>query len=498
MISLEPGDLERFRMIVLERLGLKFEDREMERLEDVLVKRSTETGHRSAGAYLQAWETADGNREEQRWLAHALTVPETYFFRHPDQFAAFAEVALPGVASRHTDGRPVRILSAGCAGGEEAYTLAILVRERLGDPTWREVEILGIDINAQLLGKAREGRYSEWSLRATPEHRRRQSFWREGRVYVLNDAIRSMVRFEERNLVEEDVAFWSPGRFDIAFCRNVMIYFPAQTVRAVIERISRALAPGGYLFLGPSETLRGVSHDFHLCHTHDAFYYRKRQPGEQEAEAGARPAASETAAEQPWMDVIGRAAQRVATLTEDRQGDAEEKSVVAKGEWDLGRAKELLAQERFHDAAAALGALPAEAQRDPDAMLLRAAVLAHAGKMEEAERVCEQVLREDELNAGAHYVTALCREHSGDREAAARHDQTAVYLDPTFAMPRLHLGLLEKRAGNRDAAMRELSGALELLGREDAARILLFGGGFSRETLVQLCQAELERLRGGS
>ncbi len=134
---------------------------------------------------------------------------------------------------------------------------------------------------------------------------------------------------------------------------------------------------------------------------------------------------------------------------------------------------------------------------DPDAQLLRAVLLTSCGQLEEAERVCAHLLRLDELNAGAHYLAALCREHAGDRVGAREHDEAAAYIDPGFAMPRLHMGLLAKRAGDLESARRELGQAEILLQREDPSRILLFGGGFRREGLIQLCRAEL-RACGGS
>jgi chemotaxis protein methyltransferase CheR len=97
----------------------------------------------------------------------------------------------------------------------------------------------------------------------------------------------------------------------------------------------------------------------------------------------------------------------------------------------------------------------------------------------------------DELNAGAHYVLALCHEHAGEHDRAAEHDRFATYLDPAFAMPRLHLGLIAKRGGDRATVRHELTQALELLKREDASRLLLFGGGFSREALMAICQSAL-------
>ena len=104
----------------------------------------------------------------------------------------------------------------------------------------------------------------------------------------------------------------------------------------------------------------------------------------------------------------------------------------------------------------------------------------------------------DELNAGAHYVLALCYEGAGDRDAAAHHNHLAVYLDPEFAMPRLHLGLLAKRSGDLRRGAARARQALLLLKREDASRLLLFGGGFTREGLIALCKAELSAIEGRS
>jgi chemotaxis protein methyltransferase CheR len=164
---------------------------------------------------------------------------------------------------------------------------------------------------------------------------------------------------------------------------------------------------------------------------------------------------------------------------------------VDRPAWDLELALELLRQERFTEALEMMQRLPAESGRDPDVLLLAAALLTHRGRLDEAELACQRLLDVDDLSAGAHYLLALCREGARDRSAAWHHDQVAIHLDPSFAMPHLHLGLLARRDGDRSAAQREFEQALLLLGREDGARVLLFGGGFSRETLVALCRTEL-------
>jgi chemotaxis protein methyltransferase CheR len=158
---------------------------------------------------------------------------------------------------------------------------------------------------------------------------------------------------------------------------------------------------------------------------------------------------------------------------------------------DVTGALELMRQERYVEARAFLADLPPESAGDPDVLLLDAVLLTHGGDLAAAEARSREVLAIDELSAGANYLVALCREDAGDRGAAIEHDRIAAYLDPTFAMPRLHLGLLARRGGDHAAARAEFDEALRLLEREDASRLLLYGGGFGRVGLLELCRAEL-------
>jgi chemotaxis protein methyltransferase CheR len=517
----DRNDIERFRSLVEERLGLAFDDGKLDYLAEVLRSRAETPGNSPAASYLGRLAGPAEWREEWRLLAERLTVAETYFFRYWDHFRAFSELVLPAYKGAQAGSRRLRVLSAGCASGEEAYSLAMLIREQSTEPADSgATTIHGIDINPSVIEKARKGRYSTWSLRDTPPNYRDLHFRAEGREFVLNPAVRSMVTFEERNLVERDQAFWHPGSFDVVFCRNVTMYFPLDVTRTVIARIARSLSPGGYLFLGHAETLRGVTEGFHLRHTHDTFYYQLR--GEREpapppsifsvppwTAAPSIPSVGPLDSDESWFEVIQRASARIAVLASGPQAVAAGSAgfspagaaaapvpAPVKRPWDLGVVLELLRKERFSDAMNLLSALPAESNQDPDAQLLRAVILTNGGDQAGAKETCRQILEADDLHAGAHYLMALCLEHQGDRKAATQHDQTAAYLDPAFAMPRFHLGLLAKRQGNLDQARRDLECALTLLVREDSSRILLFGGGFSRDALMELCRAEIRACGG--
>jgi len=401
---------------------------------------------------------------------------------------------LPSRLAEHED--ELQLLSAGCSTGEEPYTLALLCRERLRG---RRVAITGVDVNAASLERARRAVYSDWSLRQVEPAAREREFRRVEREWHLLPGPRGLVSFEARNLADEEADLWRPGRFDVVFFRNVGMYFAPGVLRDVVARIARSLRPGGFLVLGDAETLRGVSTDFDLCHTHEAFYYRRRastrelarpalpstpSQGAPRVERPDQPPveAPDEAPDEAWVDSIRRAHERIQALSERPRPHAQPAA------WDLAPALELLRQDRLQEAHAALDALPAEARLDRDVRLLRAVVLTNRGLVAEAEEVCDALLADDGLNAGAHYLRALCREHRGDLAGAAEEDRAAAHLDPTFAMPRLHLALLARRQGATADVARDLAHAEDLLEREEPARILLFGGGFTRDALLAICR----------
>jgi len=518
-VALAGADVECFRALVARRFGLYFEDAKLDFLADVLQRRMEATRGGPFSSYQRRVVSPANEHEELRVLAEHLTVNETYFLRYADHFRAFAEVVVPNRIQARAPLRLLRILSAGCASGEEAYSLAILIRNRLPELASWDIRIHGIDVNASMIGKAWRARYSAWSLREAPADLRRKYFRAAGRDFLLDSTLKPGVTFEERNLVEEDPLFWQDDAFDVVFCRNVTMYFTVEATRSVISRIARSLAPGGFLFLGHAETLSGVSQEFRLQHTHETFYYQRREAHETTCGADLpqprgdhdslrRPIAAVVEPGDSWFNTIQRASERIANLTQEKSGAARGESRSNSGHpsksntaptlplWDRALAIELLRKERFQEATELLRALPAESKADPDTQLLLAVLLTNGGDLPEAEKVCLQVLKLDELNAGAHYLMALCREHVGDREAAVEHDQAATYLDSAFAMPHLHLGLVAKRSADAETARRELGLALPLLDQEDASRILLFGGGFTRKALVDFCRAELRACGG--
>jgi chemotaxis protein methyltransferase CheR len=189
------------------------------------------------------------------WAAFssALAVRETYFMRSPAQFDAIAATVLPDLVSQRARSRRLRFWSAGCASGEEAYTLAILAGEHV--PADWDVTILGTDVDEEALAAARAGRYGRRSFRAVPDEWRDRWFTPAGNRFELDESVRRRVRFEPHNLGSSPYPAWENGtsNIDLLMCRNVLIYFEPSAVTRTVERLARCLSPGGWLAVAPAE-----------------------------------------------------------------------------------------------------------------------------------------------------------------------------------------------------------------------------------------------------
>lgn len=455
--ALVRASLSRFTALVEQRLGLNYDAGQREELVRLLSERSAGSG---VEAYLSQLSSAS-SQAEWKALAERLTVGETYFLRHPAQLEALVSKVLPSLAQ---PGTPLRVLCAGCSTGEEPYSIALMCREQ-GTVDTSLLRVLGIDVNPRAIAHARNARYSPWSLRSVSAVLRERWFQRAPDGFFLRPALRDQVLFEERNLLEEASAFWAPASFHVILCRNVMLYFPQDVIRRIIARMSQALVPGGYLFLGPSETLRGISDDFELVRSADAFYYRRKPPAP-------APVAGPVSAPPPEPEPASRAPITPPALE------------------GLDEVVRLLGAERYGEASSRLEAL-AEAKQ-PVGRLLRAVLLLNEGRFEEAERAGQQLLAVRDIEPCAHYLLGLCLEHSGDERAARERYAAAARADPTFALSHLRSGTLARRAGQVAEARVALRMALSLLPQEKPLRLTLFGGGFGRHGLMQVGLRELQ------
>ena len=287
MPTLEPGLVRRIGECVAAHAGLCPPEWV---LEARLARRIDALGLERPELYAELIETRDGGRELEL-LVELLRVGETRFFRHRAHVKAVTDVVIPALL-RARAGGSIRAWSAGCATGEEPYTLAILLARALPAPTYC-VSVLASDISVEALDAARAAEYPSSALDQVPDDVR-SAFEPagEGRMRIA-PAISGLVTFEQRNLADPDY----PRRIDLVWCRNVLIYFSAEARRQVVLRLIDSLAPGGFLFVGYAETLRDFA-ALETVRTPDAVLYRKpaAAPGRAPPE---RPVASGDLARAP-------------------------------------------------------------------------------------------------------------------------------------------------------------------------------------------------------
>jgi chemotaxis protein methyltransferase CheR len=352
-------------------------------------------------------------------LVENAVVGETYFYRHPEQLAALTQ----GLLLPQPIGRPLSIWSAGCATGEEPYTLSMMLQEAgragAGD------RILGTDVSARALEVARTGHYGEWSLRRLEPGLRSRFFRPAGRRLSVTPPVRAPVELRRHNLVAD----LAPGAgFDLVVCRNVLIYFSAATAAAVAARLVEALRPGGWLVVGPVETplLAGLPVDRHEAPGATLL----RRP---ERRAPARPGAvaRRAAPARRWEDRPAPQAARLSTAGAARPPEPEP-----------GCAGDASAECR-----SAFG---------------EARLAARRGELAQAEALVRRVA-ERHLCPESYLLLAMAAEARGDDAAAADAVRRALYLEPGLAQAHAALVPIYGRLGRPDEAARARRNALDAL-----------------------------------
>ena len=214
-------------------------------------------------SFSQYFEILKHDKSEINTLLNKLTTNHTYFMREPSHFGFLKDVILPE-QEKTNNGHDLRIWSAGCSTGEEAYTAVMVMKDYFRLAAGWDYRMLATDISTNVLENANNGVYTEESLKNIPLEWKMRYFRKIEDKYVLSDEIKSEVIFKQLNLMD-DFHFQKP--FDLIFCRNVMIYFQQDTKVRLVKKFNRVLKPGGYLFIGHSETIQ-----------HDAAGFRYVEP----------------------------------------------------------------------------------------------------------------------------------------------------------------------------------------------------------------------------
>ena len=287
---LTDAELRLLQALVYQECGMHFDERRMHFMQDRLLKRLRECRVDSFYAYYRLLISAEGKAELAK-LVENLTVNETSFFRHKAQLDVYQKFAMEEIVKRKQAHREysIRVWSAGCSTGQEAYTLGIMSADMLAyyylrnplpiemampkpliPPPWR-LEILASDISYSVLRIGQEGLYNEHQMATVDYSYRLRFFDKVGDRYAVKKPLKEMIHFDFHNLKTE----YLPQRNDVIFCRNVMMYFDDAERARLIEKFYRCLNPGGYLFVGHAESLLGLTNKFQILHRNGSTVYQR-------------------------------------------------------------------------------------------------------------------------------------------------------------------------------------------------------------------------------
>lgn len=469
-VSIERAALEQLAALLLERAGLKVTPDGYAGLRLALQARMPALGLDDAAEYVRRLRQLAGEHE-LRALLPLVTVGKTEFFRDSKQFAAFENDVFPELLKQaRREARSVRAWSAGCATGEEPYSIAMVALDRGALPN--ELDCWATDLNPVAVETAAKGRYAIRRLLGVSEPRLARYFTLSQGQYEVTPQLRDMVRFDGHNLAAPLWTQVQPQSLDLIFCRNVIIYFDQPTILGVMERFYDSLRPGGWLFLGYSESLFRQPTRFEMIEVGGVFVYRRpvrRVASMPTPPPQAPPPFRGTITELPRPEqarstprslplVVGLQIPRSVVSTPSPRPSP------APG---TGTPVERLAQivddiERgdFPRALRLAHRLVEDAPDDLAARITLGNVHALMGNIDEAREAFQAALQREPLSVEARLYLGIAAMQAKEDEAARQEFTRALFLEPTLALGHYLLAQVHERRGDQEAARRSYRNAV--------------------------------------
>lgn len=497
----------RFRDLVQAHSGLYFPEKKRRELQLALSKALPDAPAAVAGPeayyrYLRYATTAEARQEIARFI-NLLTIRETHLFRDSAQFDALATQVLPALIARkrelaanlgvtaNGDTQVVlpqlRLWSAGCSTGEEAYSLAILLCELIPDIAQWRILILATDINEEALAQARQATYSEWSFRESRARALRPRYFTAcTNGYQLRPEVRRLVTFARHNLATDQFPAVATNTvsMDLIVCRNVTIYFAPELTHRLAACFYQTLATGGWLVVGHAEPSLATYSAFTGHMLQGTLLYQKQAPA-----IPSRPAPQETTSPPRALSPPRRT---------DWLTPLPPPAVMAPDSEPYEAARLWLSHGRVEPAINQLEKIIAENERSAAARCLLARAYADLGQWQKARAACESAIAVDPLLPEVYYVLAMIEEHEGRLDPAIANLKKVVYLDQERPLAYFNLALLYKKRAQADLAQRALKTVIYRTRAWPADHIIPDSGHTSVQRLLGAAWQLLEEIERSS
>ena len=487
--------LSRLSEFVAGRMGLNFPRERWRDLERGIISAAREFGFVDLSSCAEWLLNARLTRNELEILASHLTVGETYFFRDRKCFRILQEHILPELMrARRKKERCLRVWSAGCATGEEPYSIAILLNEMLADIDDWTITILATDINPRFLKRAVEGAYTDWSFREAPLSLKEKYFRKKDKGFLeVVPEIRKMVTFLYHNLVEDAYPSLlnNTNAMDIIFCRNVSMYFSGGRALEVLRNLCRCLVDGGWLIVSPVEASLLPSAQVKAVNLDGAIFYRKEPWAPEQHFRVEAPPLYEGGETPQWP---ASAVVYAPPVPEIMQGKGAEEAVLEAGKQAAGaqpyeEALALYEQGRYEEAGNGLVRLLSSDRAHAGAMALLSRVCANQGRLDDALMWGGKAVSSDKCNPEFHYLVASVLQEMGRSEEAVAALKRALYLNQGFVLAHFALGNMRRQQGRARESRKHFENARSLLNSYRRDDVLSESEGMTAGRLIEIIEA---------
>ncbi len=470
--------------LILQYSGLDFREYSSLGLQANIRKRMSSKGIKSSSDYIQFLQYNEDKESEFKELLNDLTVQHSFFFRNKAHFSVLAEKILPEIISRNMFlDKKIRILCAGCASGEEAYSIAITLLENIPDPDNWDLDVLAVDISTKSLEKTKSGIYNRNSIREVGKICLNKYFVQihdENELYQISKKVKSIVSIKYLNLLDKEY----PTGFDIVFCRNVIIYFNIATTIMIINNFHRIINDEGFLFLGHSESLMGITNKFKLEDFKISMIYKK---------CSIKEINNQTTAEilSPCFmnnnDTDNVSAVIDAQMMINIQNDNKSRELFI-------RARSFFELKKYEKALELCFESLMINDSNYESQILIVDIYANTGRLDEAILECQRLILENPELTYAYFIQAILFSRKMDIPQAKKLFRKALYLDKTLSMANFNLAIIYQKEGDVKGAIKEYRNTLTLLKRFPKDDILEYSGGFKVGFVMENCIKNLTYL----
>ncbi|MBD2177731.1 hypothetical protein H6F42_12485 [Pseudanabaena sp. FACHB-1998] len=511
MVTIPQAVLDKLKAAIAERFGIYIRPQDDAPFCKKIHGRVQELRLSTYESYCDLLNSAsDMSHSEWRELVRQITISETYFMRDKGHINLLQNNILPEIIKAQQNTKTLRIWSAGCSTGEEAYSIAILLQELIPDPQNWKLKIVGTDLNPEVIQKAKQAIYSDWSLRSLTPKQKSLYFTQQGSLWRLHENLCKMAVFYSNNLVDEDFSRSSSefSNFDLILCRNVFIYFEPQAIKKVLHRFQLALKNNCYLITGHME-LHGQNLDgFKVNVFPDAVVYQKCDrpnayttesygspdfrnyptspasnsypsantsfnqktdyishlsytPSSPKSNSSENPLASPDPLSSTW-ESYRHASNNYADSINKQETNLHPTEI--KTDWDrLAAAEVAISRAAYREALRYIEQIQEKRLHTLKIHQLSALIYANLGELKSAYQNCEEIIKLDPNSPKTYYLMAHIADEMGKYDDVKQLLKKAIYLDLYFVAAYLALGDIYGRESDRDRALKMYRSTIDIL-----------------------------------